>query len=221
LTGEIFFCIYSLLSMIQLLLKTAAISASGALAPGPLTAASAQAGIKRGWKAGLKISLGHTIVELPLVLLISMGVTAVLKNTRVSFIIGLIGGAFLLYFGITTIIEALNYRQEKNSIQTASVPFLTGVLLTGLNPFFLAWWVGIGTPLIMEAIAEAGYAGVGLFYIAHVWLDYVWLSFIAAVSSFGRLKTWVFRLILGTLGCAVIWFGISMLLKTLRMVSLL
>jgi threonine/homoserine/homoserine lactone efflux protein len=36
--------------MFELLLKVVVISTSGALAPGPLTAAIASAGLKKGWK---------------------------------------------------------------------------------------------------------------------------------------------------------------------------
>jgi len=45
------------------------ISVSGVMSPGPLFAANIFYGLKEGAKAGLKMSYGHTIVELPLVIL--------------------------------------------------------------------------------------------------------------------------------------------------------
>jgi len=203
--------------MFTLLLKVAAISASGALAPGPLTTAVALAGIKRGWRAGLEASLGHTIIELPIVLLISAGVAAVFTNTRANIIIGIIGSLFLLFFGFSTVWEALKNRKPSaaNPNKVMS-PFVTGMVLSALNPYFIAWWVGVGTPIISEAMHKVGYAGIGLVYLSHVWLDYVWLTFIAALVSMGSGKVKFLRWVLVALGLLVGYFGISMLIKTVR-----
>ena len=85
--------------MIDFLFKVVIISVSGALAPGPLTAATASAGMKRGWKAGIEVSLGHTLVELPLVLLLSIGVVTIFENPKAHFVLGVLGSIFLFFFG--------------------------------------------------------------------------------------------------------------------------
>ena len=50
------------------------ISASGVMAPGPLFAANISYGLREGTRAGIKMAIGHTIVELPLVILLGIGV---------------------------------------------------------------------------------------------------------------------------------------------------
>jgi threonine/homoserine/homoserine lactone efflux protein len=202
--------------MIELLLRVTVISISGALAPGPLTAATASAGLKRGWKAGLETALGHTLVELPLVVLLAFGVAAVFKNPVANLAIGVVGSAFLVFFGFGTLRDAGRLdRTPDFGFRRATTPLATGVVLTGLNPYFIAWWIGVGTPLINDALRIAGFAGVGLLYIFHVWLDYAWLSLIAALSSVGRFKAAVFRWLLLALGAIVIGFGLNMLIRTL------
>jgi threonine/homoserine/homoserine lactone efflux protein len=202
--------------MIELLLRVTVISISGALAPGPLTAATASAGLKKGWKAGLETALGHTLVELPLVILLALGVAALFKNPVANLIIGLVGSAFLVFFGYGTIRDAGRLDQPPESgFRKTPTPLTTGVVLTGLNPYFIAWWIGIGTPLINDALRIAGFTGIVLLYLFHVWLDYAWLILIAALSSIGRLKTAVFRWLLLALGAIVIGFGLNMLLRTL------
>ncbi|UCE44460.1 MAG: LysE family transporter, partial [Candidatus Bathyarchaeota archaeon] len=47
------------------------VTASGALAPGPLFFAAVSHGTKSGARGGLAFSIGHTLVELPLVLLLA------------------------------------------------------------------------------------------------------------------------------------------------------
>jgi len=201
--------------MFELLLKVTVISISGALAPGPLTAATASAGLKKGWKAGLETALGHTLVELPLVFLLALGVASVFKNPVANLIIGLVGSGFLVFFGIVTIRDAVNLEKVSDpGFKRTPTPFTTGIVLTGLNPYFIAWWIGIGTPLINDALRIAGFAGIGLLYVFHVWLDYAWLTLIAALSSVGRVKTAVFRWLLLVLGAVVIGFGLNMLLRT-------
>uniref|UniRef100_A0A7C6ECE8 Lysine transporter LysE n=1 Tax=candidate division WOR-3 bacterium TaxID=2052148 RepID=A0A7C6ECE8_UNCW3 len=205
--------------MIGLLFKVVVISTSGALAPGPLTAAIASVGLKKGFRAGIQASLGHTIIELPLVILIALGVTTILKNPKANFVIGISGSIFLFLFGILTIRDALSTNpQEPTIYQKTAPPMLIGIALTGLNPYFIVWWLGIGTPLISEAVAKGGFIGVGLLYLCHVWLDYGWLTLIAAISSLGRMQTKIYRLILIVLGTIIIWFGVNMLVKTISFV---
>jgi threonine/homoserine/homoserine lactone efflux protein len=206
--------------MINFLLKVAVISASGALAPGPLTAATAAVGLKRGWKAGIEVSLGHMVVELPLVILLSFGVAKILKDPVAGFFLGVLGSGFLFFFGFSTIREGLQYKQQQErQVKKKPTPLLIGIALSALNPYFIAWWIGIGAPLISEAVNLAGYVGIGLFYIFHVWLDYVWLGLIAGLTSLGRAQARILRWLLLILGGLVIYFGVNMLTKTLDLTT--
>jgi threonine/homoserine/homoserine lactone efflux protein len=81
------------------LAMVAFISLSGALMPGPVFATTVAKGYQ-DMNAGLKISAGHAMIEVPLVLAIFLGFEAVLKDEVIFSIIGLVGGAFLLYMGI-------------------------------------------------------------------------------------------------------------------------
>ncbi|HEX7320836.1 MAG TPA: LysE family transporter [bacterium] len=213
--------------MFPLLLKVMTISASGAFAPGPLTTAIAAAGLKKGWRAGIEASLGHTVVEFPLVLILSAGVAAIFKNRAAMISIGFVGAFFLLLFGFLTIRDTIRTKIDLTGSGTAGAdtgkyalsPFVTGVALSAFNPYFIAWWVGIGTPLISEAMERAGLLGVGVIYVAHVWLDYAWLTFIASIASLGKGRAVLIRIIPLILGLLVIYFGIMMFRSTLRLLT--
>ncbi len=189
------------------LIKVALISSSGALAPGPLTAATAAVGVKKGWKGGFMIGLGHMVVELPLVIVLGLGV-AVLTTKEVSTVLSLVGGAFLLFFSYLTMKDALNVSSISTSSSSSS-PLLIGISLSALNPFFIAWWAGIGSPLIMEAIGYWGLAGIGLLYIAHVWLDFAWLSSIARITSLSGFSLRFYKIMLMVLAIFVALFGVD------------
>jgi len=190
------------------IIKVALISSSGALAPGPLTAATAAVGIKHGWKGGLWVSIGHLIVELPLVILIGLGVIAILTNDVVTQTLSLVGGIFLIFFAYLTAKDAINVKSiEASSISKS--PLLIGISLSALNPFFIAWWVGIGSPLVMEALRYWGLAGIWILYVAHVWLDFAWLTGLARVTSLSRFSLRIYRILLITLALLVAMFGID------------
>ncbi len=53
-------------SVLAIAFQVMAVSASGALSPGPLTVATMALGTRGGWKAGVFVSFGHALFELPL-----------------------------------------------------------------------------------------------------------------------------------------------------------
>ncbi len=77
------------------------ISASGVMSPGPLFAANVMYGLREGKISGIKIAVGHTIVEFPLILLLGIGffsiesVPEIRTTITVLGAIGLFGFAFL------------------------------------------------------------------------------------------------------------------------------
>ncbi len=70
------------LTMLSFLLSAVAISLSGVMAPGPITAATLAAGA-RSRHAGAMIALGHAVVEMPLILLLVVGVGSFLESSAV------------------------------------------------------------------------------------------------------------------------------------------
>jgi len=191
---------------ITFLLKVAVISSSGALAPGPLTAATAALGAREGWKGGLKVGLGHLIVELPLVFLIGLGLVAFLSENFLT-ILSFIGGVFLLLFSYLTARDALKVKSLSKSASTS--PLFVGLSLSALNPFFIAWWAGVGSPLIVEAVGYWGLIGIGIFYAAHVWLDFAWLTTLAKITSLSGFSLRIYRGLLFVLAVLVALFGID------------
>ncbi len=90
------------------IIKVIVISASGALAPGPLTASAASLGARMGWRAGINEAIGHMTVELPLVLAIAYGLHYIFQIPIISTTFGIVGGgAFLLFFAYLTLRDAL------------------------------------------------------------------------------------------------------------------
>ncbi|MEM0329923.1 MAG: LysE family transporter [Archaeoglobaceae archaeon] len=194
--------------MFDFILKVILISSSGALAPGPLSAATAAIGVREGWKGGFMVSSGHFFVELPLVIIIAFFISFSGEILEIIKPLALIGGLFLLFFGILTLKSAFEIG-EISMKESRFSPFITGIALTALNPFFIAWWAGVGSALISEAILNFGSLGIAVLFASHIWIDFAFLSFLAYVTSFKGITLGAYRVLLIFLGVLVLFFGLD------------
>ncbi|MCD6511905.1 MAG: LysE family transporter [Thaumarchaeota archaeon] len=202
------------MDLASLLLEVQVISASGALAPGPLTFATIGCGGKGGFKEGLKVALGHMAVEFPLVLLLSLGLLYFLQLKEVKASIYLLGSAFLVYFAVSQ----FRSKPEGGGYRTEN-PFLIGASLSIFNPYFLMWWLAIGSVLLVDATSLLGLAGIPLVYLSHVWMDFAWLAILAHLGHLGRkLGKW-FRYVNVALGVALLYFAFVFLTDFIRLVG--
>ncbi|MGD0329042.1 MAG: LysE family transporter [Nitrososphaeria archaeon] len=202
---------------LSVLLKIIIVSASGALVPGPLTASATTLGVKNGWKAGLRIAFGHTLVEFPLVISIAYGLETIFQIPSIKFFLGLVGGSFLLFFGCLTVKDALYVRSSdfQNTKSKHNSSLFVGVILTLFNPYFIAWWLGVGSTLMMQVLTSISLFVVIVFYLAHVWLDYVWLMFISTVGSASKINLKLYKIILIVLSIIIFYFGINLITSTI------
>ena len=158
------------------------ISASGVMSPGPLFAANITYGLKQGTKAGIKIAIGHSLVELPLVILLGIGILSLEIFPEFKTIISILGAITLFVFAFIQIKSTLK-KNEKSETKLKQGPIITGVLLSALNPFFIIWWLTIGLKLISDAMAIWAFVGILIVFVLHVWMDFVWLGSTAFLIS--------------------------------------
>jgi threonine/homoserine/homoserine lactone efflux protein len=194
--------------------------------PGPLFAANLMQGTKGGAKSGLMISVGHMFVELPLVMLIGVGISSLLNLPGFSLAVGLIGGSALILFGVFQMRDVTRSSFNVEPIEDAKVrkrSFMLGVGLTGLNPFFIVWWLTVGLGLVVQAVELGALLGVFIMYISHVWMDYAWLTGTAYLSARGKtlLKARGYRLLLAGLGLLLVYFGVGFVARAVLQINIL
>jgi threonine/homoserine/homoserine lactone efflux protein len=93
-------------------------SALGVISPGPLFFANLVYGSKQGIYSGIKMAHGHTIVELPLIIILASGLitfTSITNTNLVSKLISLSGGIVILVFSAVQI-EALLKKKKGDHI---------------------------------------------------------------------------------------------------------
>jgi threonine/homoserine/homoserine lactone efflux protein len=195
------------MSLLLFLSNVLVISLSGALAPGPVTAAAIGMGSRNRF-AGALIALGHGIIEFPLMVLLIFGVGRLLTRPSVSTAIGLIGGGFLILMGVQMLRELGRVKVEAAPM-TRSGPLTTGILLSAGNPYFLIWWATVGLTLITTA-KEFGVWAFVLFALTHWLCDLVWLTALSWASFKGSvlLGPKSQRVVLAVCAAAMLGFGL-------------
>ena len=180
------------------------------MAPGPLFAASIAQGLRRGGKTGIQIGIGHTIVELPLVILLGIGVFSLEIFPEFRTGISILGAIVLFVFaGIQ--IKTMFQRKETKNFNFKHSAVYTGVILSALNPFFIIWWLSIGFKLISDAMQIWAFAGILIVFVLHIWMDFVWLYSITHLASKSTkiLSNRNYKILMIVLNSMLIYFGIS------------
>ena len=193
--------------LFQMVLLGFVIGLTGALAPGPTLVATINASIAGDWTTGLKVSLGHAIVELFLVILILLGLaTVALPYTTV---IAGIGGIALVVFGILTIKGSRKATMRTSEVQTISNPYMAGLVTSAANPYFWIWWLSIGSAMVIAGL-EGGLVLAGAFMVGHWTADIAWYTFVSTGVSKGKtlFSDTVYQKIMGLCGIFLILFGV-------------
>ena len=191
--------------LIIFLASAAVISLSGVMSPGPMTAAAIGHGA-RSRSAGVWISLGHGAVEVPLIVVLYMGASALFQADWTRITIGLAGGLFLLYMGVGLMRTKADI--DLKSENSTGSSFVTGALMSIGNPYFLLWWATIGLGLVMGAEAF-GAIGIAAFIIVHWSCDLIWFTILSVLSNKG-VETFgakLYQRVSHACGVALILFG--------------
>ncbi len=208
------------MSVLDFGVEVIAISASGVLAPGPLFFTNLLYGTRQGMRSGIKVAYGHTVVELPLIILLAAGLFTSAAISQYAGAIGLIGGIGILGFASLQIAGVVARRKD---VQAAPVmasgksPFVAGIALSALNPFFFVWWFTVGLKLIADSAAFGLAAGIMILFALHIWMDYAWLAGTAYLASKGSsvIKSKYYPLLLLALAAVLLYYGTTFVLSSL------
>ena len=181
------------------------ISLSGVMAPGPVTAVTIGKGSKSP-HSGAWIAVGHGIVEIPLMILLALGIGQFLTIPWVKILIGVLGGLFLIYTAVGLLREIR--REGVDSSMYAGSPLAAGIMLSLGSPYFFLWWATVGAALILQSWVF-GLLGFVALCVVHWLCDFLWGYFLSALSFTGGrfFGKWFQRAIFVVCGTALLAFG--------------
>ena len=176
------------------------LSLTGALAPGPLSAAVIQQASKRGRLHGILPMVGHALVELVIITAIILGVNSSVIAPYTDFLMGF-GGVIIILFGLLALRDYKQVSLEttvemKQEVTAASALEATtqGALVSIFSPYFLLWWIAAGFTAI-NYLLENGQWSVGavliagiLIYFTHISTDFIFGAFLSIGATYGSEK---------------------------------
>lgn len=209
------------MTLVEMGFQIILVSVSGVFSPGPLLFANLALSKYGGFWSGIKIAIGHTIIELPVIILLSLPFV-VFSPVNMTYstmkIISFIAGAFLIAFGILYVVRTIRANDSPHTaINTSRIenPYLAGIMFTSLNPFFIVWWSTVGVKLVSDSISLLGHlAGIAFLFSVHIWMDYAWLGLSSYLASrgFNIIRSEYHRYITILLTVPLFYYGIYFVL---------
>ncbi|MHA1474047.1 MAG: LysE family transporter [Promethearchaeota archaeon] len=142
----------------------------GAMSPGPLLTYTIFKSLetkKKSWLVGFFISLGHSLIEILLILLLLVGAQSFFTIPIVLKIIGILGGSLLIYFGLRILLDIkrdkidTTFLSSKDSESDTSSdnskpkiysrhPIWGGIIFLMMNPYWWLWWTTAGLFIMID-----------------------------------------------------------------------
>lgn len=206
--------------MIEIFIISFLVALSGALFPGPLLNFTIYKALKqkRGYLTAIYILLGHSTIELALIIALLAGATIFFQNIIFLTLVQFIGGIFLVIYGIVSIKGVLNTKYETDYTLEGNIikgykgnSYVGGILVSLSNPFWTIWWAGIGFSLMVDFnITLLKPIEMLLFFLGHELGDIVWYLPISIFVYYGgkSLNSRIYKYVLLACGAFMIAFGI-------------
>ena len=181
--------------IIQIFFGSLIVAFSGALMPGPMLTLVIASVAQKGFRTSVFIVIGHSILELLIVISFYLGVLKYLDNPLVIKIISIVGGAFLIYMAVSIIVSIarkkikldLDAKSIAKNLGTKNTFIITGkgILISLANPYWYVWWLTIGATFMIKSVQHS-FGGVAFFYTGHILADFIWYLFVGFLVSTGR-----------------------------------
>jgi len=198
--------------MFQLLGTFFIISLTGALSPGPLTTVAIIEGSRRGKWSGIRIAIGHGLVEIVYVAAIAaiiwFGRQTLLEQPLIIGLIAVVGGIFLAWMG-----WGMGFGAWKHRLSLEANAETDSTVVTISNPYWWVWWALV-TPLYIEQSLAWGVVGLAILFLVHWSSDLGWLTGLAWLTGSGRalFSARIYRIVLIVCGAALLFFGITFII---------
>ena len=179
----------------QIFLGSLMVAFTGALMPGPMLTLVISSVAQKGFKTAVFIVIGHSVLELLIVISFYLGVLKYLDNLLAVKIISMVGGAFLIYMAASIIVSIarkkikldLDTKRIAQNLGTKGTFIIAGkgILISLANPYWYVWWMTIGATFMIKSVQHS-FGGVASFYTGHILADFIWYLFIGFLISTGR-----------------------------------
>lgn len=185
---------------------------SAGLAPGPLLALVVAQTLRHGLGHGVRVALAPLLTDVPIVLGCVLLVGVLPTTGAVPALVAVVGGGFVAYLAVETWRSAAAGLEEADDVPTSSA-WIRGATVNFLSPHPYLFWLAIGAPTLLAAVARDGAAGGAGFLLG--FYGGLCGSKIAIAVGVARARRFVggrgYRIVLRVLGVALAAFAVLLL----------
>lgn len=210
------FMSWILLSLVNIFLVAFIYAFSGAVTPGPVLVGVIKETPRHGYPTGPLFIVGHSLCEIPIIILSFFGLATILSIPIVFFVISILGGGTLLFLAgltlrnIRTVSLEEELIRETKSESIGKHPILQGLILSLVGPYWILWWAtaGLANMGTLNIIAFGAIGGI-TYFVGHILADFAWYTFISAIVASGKkiVTDKVYRIILIISAVIFCYFG--------------
>jgi threonine/homoserine/homoserine lactone efflux protein len=185
---------------------------------GPAFFALVQTGIYRGFWPAAFLATGIMLNDATIISLAVLGATGLMGGLESYHVVGIVGGALLIVFGLVTFRRSAGFESKTNRINQEHPAYyvfvLKGFLLNLVNPFVWIFWLGIVVGVTARFSANA----VNVYVFFGGTLSVVYLTDLLKAYLAAKLKKYIsdkFLIIINKIaGVALIIFGLFLIIKS-------
>ena len=126
----------------------------------------------KSYKSAVSIGFGAMSADMIYLLLILLGMATVLDNASFSMVLGLLGSLFLAYMAYSIFKgrhNSLDKSEKIASKKSLLKYYFPGLVLTGLNPYTIAFWLSIAGYTVNQNLNPI-FTVVGMFFAILLWV---------------------------------------------------
>jgi len=202
--------------MLTLFLAAVVLSLIFCATPGAVNTQALRVGVTGGFHRAFGVETGSIVGDMSWAVIALIGLAVVWDNSAARIVLGILGGAFLLYLAYQGLLDARKKEIADVEIPKGHTDFVTGVIMSFANPFQIPFWIGIGSSSIAVIMSEPQLMDFLVFYIGYFVGAMIWGSAYSALVGYGRkyITPNLFRALSAICALVLLYFAINLLYST-------
>ena len=188
------------------------------LAPGPLLGLVIAETLRFGSGAGLRVALAPLVTDLPIIAGALLVADRCAGNKGFLGAIAIAGGIFLVFSARDALVEHPGWADGDAGTARS---LAKGAVANLLNPHPYLFWLGVGVPTMVRALAAGTsmlVAFIAGFYLALIGSKVLLAIVVGRSRSF--LSGTIYRLVLRLVACALVVFALILFYEGLKLLGL-
>jgi len=205
--------------MLEFLSSGTFLGLAAGFAPGPILILVIAETLRHNIKSGVIVALAPLATDIPIVLL-AVFILSKLSHLEAIFgVTAICGGLFILYLAY----ESIRTTGVKLDLAEENPKSLRkGIIANALSPHPYIFWITVGTPIIMKALADSpqsATAFIGSFYFFLIGTKVVLAIIVGKSSSFLKGKIYIYSM--RVLGLLLLMFSILLFRDGMKLLGIM